>query len=89
MKLSTGFFDHYIIPLAKKLKHCGVFGVSSAEYLNYAMQNRKEWEDRGQQIVAEMMENLDRPEKRDDTLGDSLTGLGRSSHHKPRFKGAH
>jgi 3'5'-cyclic nucleotide phosphodiesterase len=35
-----GFFDFYIIPLAKKLKECGVFGVSSAEYLNYATKNR-------------------------------------------------
>ena len=26
-----GFFDFYIIPLAKKLKDCGVFGVSSEE----------------------------------------------------------
>ena len=32
-----GFFDYYIIPLAKKLKDCGVFGVSSDEYLNYAV----------------------------------------------------
>jgi len=23
-----GFFDYYIIPLAKKLQNCGVFGVS-------------------------------------------------------------
>jgi hypothetical protein len=28
-----GFFAYYVIPLAKKLKECGVFGVSSAEYL--------------------------------------------------------
>jgi hypothetical protein len=27
-------FDFYIIPLAKKLDDCGVFGVSSGEYLN-------------------------------------------------------
>ena len=27
-----GFFDNYIIPLAKKLKECNVFGVSSDEY---------------------------------------------------------
>jgi hypothetical protein len=27
------FFDNYIIPLANKLEHCGVFGVSSAESL--------------------------------------------------------
>jgi hypothetical protein len=36
-KGELGFFDNYIIPLAKKLKECGVFGVSSAEYLDYAM----------------------------------------------------
>ena len=51
-----GFFDYYIIPLAKKLKDCGVFGVSSDEYLNYAMKNREEWEVRGHEIVMEMME---------------------------------
>ncbi|KAL3914364.1 MAG: hypothetical protein SGARI_000163, partial [Bacillariaceae sp.] len=49
-----GFFDFYIIPLAKKLKECGVFGVSSEEYLLYAQQNRMEWEKRGKHIVAEM-----------------------------------
>ncbi|CAJ1960734.1 unnamed protein product [Cylindrotheca closterium] len=51
-----GFFDHYIIPLAKKLKECGVFGVSSDEYLNYAMDNRREWEEKGEAFVAEMVE---------------------------------
>lgn len=51
-----GFFDFYIIPLAKKLKDCGVFGVASDEYLQYAQQNRKEWELKGKQVVAEMME---------------------------------
>jgi 3'5'-cyclic nucleotide phosphodiesterase len=50
-----GFFDFYIIPLAKKLKNCGVFGVSSDEYLNYATKNRAEWETRGKEIVAEMV----------------------------------
>lgn len=39
-KGELGFFDNYIIPLAKKLKDCNVFGVSSDEYLNYALQNR-------------------------------------------------
>ena len=53
-----GFFDHYIIPLSKKLSDCGVFGVSSDEYLNYALRNRKEWEQRGHSIVAEMIERL-------------------------------
>lgn len=55
-KGEIGFFDFYIIPLAKKLKECGVFGVSSDEYLAYAMKNREEWESRGQELVEEMTE---------------------------------
>lgn len=51
-----GFYDYYIIPLAMKLKDCGVFGVSSDEYLNYAQRNRVEWQARGQAIVQEMLE---------------------------------
>lgn len=51
-----GFFDFYIIPLAKKLKNCGVFGVSSDEYLNYALKNRQEWALRGHEIVNELIE---------------------------------
>jgi hypothetical protein len=53
-----GFFDFYIIPLAKKLSDCGVFGVSSDEYLNYALKNREEWECRGQDVVAVMLNTL-------------------------------
>jgi 3'5'-cyclic nucleotide phosphodiesterase len=53
-----GFYDYYIIPLAKKLKECGVFGVSSYEYLQYATNNRAEWASRGKEIVAEMKERV-------------------------------
>lgn len=53
-----GFFDNYVIPLAKKLKDCSVFGVSSDEYLNYAERNRAEWEECGKEIVEEMMERI-------------------------------
>ena len=55
-----GFYDYYIIPLCKKLSQCGVFGVASDEYLNYAEQNRKEWVSKGKEVVAEyaaMVEN--------------------------------
>lgn len=48
-----GFFDFYVIPLAKKLDNCGVFGVSSHEYLNYAMGNREEWVRDGENLVQE------------------------------------
>jgi hypothetical protein len=57
-KGEIGFFDFYIIPLARKLKECGVFGVSSDEFLNYALNNRNLWEARGQEVVAEMMEAI-------------------------------
>ena len=53
-----GFFDFYIIPLAKKLKNCGVFGVSSDEYLKYAENNRREWEHKGQEVVAELIASV-------------------------------
>lgn len=51
-----GFFDYYIIPLAKKLHECGVFGVSSDEFLNYATNNRSEWESKGREIVEGYVE---------------------------------
>jgi hypothetical protein len=53
-----GFFDYYIIPLAKKLETCGVFGVSSHEYLNYALKNRMEWEEKGEQLVQEYVQRI-------------------------------
>ncbi|CAB9505272.1 Receptor-type guanylate cyclase gcy [Seminavis robusta] len=52
-----GFFDFYIIPLAKKLFTCGVFGVSSDEFLNYALINRKEWEQKGEGMVQQYLED--------------------------------
>jgi 3'5'-cyclic nucleotide phosphodiesterase len=54
-----GFFDFYVIPLAKKLNECGVFGVSGDEYLQYAEINRNEWETRGEELVAEMALQFD------------------------------
>lgn len=51
-----GFFDNYIIPLAKKLRECNVFGVSSDEYLGYALKNRAEWEERGEQMLEQMIQ---------------------------------
>jgi class 3 adenylate cyclase len=53
-KGELGFFDFYIIPLAKKLSECGVFGVSSDEYLNYAIRNRGEWERKGMEVIEKM-----------------------------------
>jgi hypothetical protein len=57
-KGEIGFFDYYIIPLAKKLKDCGVFGVSSDEYLNYAISNRDEWERKGKSVVEKLIADV-------------------------------
>ena len=62
------FFDNYIIPLAKKLKSCGVFGVSSDEFLSYATQNRAEWEQKGNDIVAEMIAKYEPKEEEKDGI---------------------
>lgn len=71
-KGEIGFFDFYVIPLANKLKDCGVFGVSSDEYLNYAISNRNEWEAKGQSIVerlvAEVQQEWSTPGKKDSLL---------------------
>jgi hypothetical protein len=53
------FFDNYIVPLAKKLKECNVFGVSSDEYLGYALRNRAEWEERGEDIIKGMIDEYE------------------------------
>eukprot|EP00934_Nitzschia_sp_Nitz4_P001249 Nitzschia sp. Nitz4//scaffold18_size181773//118721//129387//NITZ4_001930-RA/size181773-snap-gene-0.281-mRNA-1//-1//CDS//3329540056//1249//frame0 len=55
-KSEMGFFDFYIIPLAKKLRECQVFGVASDEYLNYAEANRQEWEAKGEALVQSYRE---------------------------------
>eukprot|EP00980_Cylindrotheca_fusiformis_P017886 scaffold5679_cov58-Cylindrotheca_fusiformis.AAC.4 len=54
-KGEIGFFDFYVIPLAKKLESCGVFGVSSDECLNYAKANRDEWVREGQAMVQQYL----------------------------------
>ncbi|KAL7569519.1 hypothetical protein ACA910_013893 [Epithemia clementina (nom. ined.)] len=53
------FFDNYVIPLAKKLKECQVFGASSHELLDCAYDNRMEWENRGREIVEALKESMD------------------------------
>jgi hypothetical protein len=65
-KGELGFFDNYIIPLAKKLKECGVFGVSSDEYLNYALENRREWASKGEEVVKTMIAKYNRPEEEEE-----------------------
>jgi hypothetical protein len=57
------FFDNYVLPLAKKLDTCGVFGVSSHEYRSYAEINRKEWESKGHEVIQEMVQRYKKRKK--------------------------
>ncbi|KAL3939740.1 MAG: hypothetical protein SGBAC_005584 [Bacillariaceae sp.] len=58
-KGEIGFFDFYVIPLAKKLDSCGVFGVSSDEYMNYAKANRDEWVREGEETVQDFLRKFE------------------------------
>lgn len=49
------YSDNYVIPLAKKLEECRVFGVASDECLNYALENRKEWAEKGEAMLEQMI----------------------------------
>lgn len=71
-----GFYDFYVIPLAKKLDRCGVFGVSSAEYLNYALTNRKRWEVEGKEIVQGYLANFRATTEACPPGTESSVGLG-------------
>ena len=76
------FLDNYIIPLARKLKDCGVFGVASDEYLNYAMENRREWAIKGNDLVAELLRNFSTTDRRREEEEDAeieTHGEGRNS----------
>ena len=69
-----GFFDYYLIPLAMKLKECGVFGASGYEYISYVLKNKKEWERKGRQVVQEMVllyKDSEETDDEDDETTDS------------------
>lgn len=65
------FFKFYIIPLALKLKQCGVFGVSGDEYYFHAESNRNEWALKGREIVEEYMGRASRDSSRNSSRSNS------------------
>jgi len=50
------FFDKFVIPLARRLRDCGVFGEDGDEYLRNATENRNLWGAQGKKIVRVMVE---------------------------------
>eukprot|EP00526_Cylindrotheca_closterium_P003695 CAMPEP_0113621262 /NCGR_PEP_ID=MMETSP0017_2-20120614/10860_1 /TAXON_ID=2856 /ORGANISM="Cylindrotheca closterium" /LENGTH=1329 /DNA_ID=CAMNT_0000530993 /DNA_START=95 /DNA_END=4084 /DNA_ORIENTATION=- /assembly_acc=CAM_ASM_000147 len=67
------FFDNYVIPLARKLEECRVFGVASDECLNYALENRKEWAVKGEAMLEQMTRKI----KQETTPKPKLVTMGR------------
>jgi hypothetical protein len=52
-----GFYDHYVLPLVHRLQKTGAFVAASTDsHLDYAEQNRQQWEERGKDILAEMID---------------------------------
>lgn len=70
------FFEGIVIPLAKRLDKCGVFGVSSQECLNNALTNLTEWKERGREVVQEFKKNL--PQRRTAGKRRGSAGHGKS-----------
>jgi 3'5'-cyclic nucleotide phosphodiesterase/Adenylate and Guanylate cyclase catalytic domain len=79
------FFDSHVLPLTKKLAECGVFGVSSSEYLDYATKNRHEWERRGNAIVDRMVEEA-RARGQEGFVGDPLVAANQVEIFDVSFK---
>eukprot|EP00934_Nitzschia_sp_Nitz4_P002763 Nitzschia sp. Nitz4//scaffold207_size38617//10//3538//NITZ4_007669-RA/size38617-snap-gene-0.0-mRNA-1//1//CDS//3329541587//2753//frame0 len=52
------FFDYVIIPMAKMVKDCGIFGSTGDECMNYAKTNRNEWEKKGRMLVEDYKQNV-------------------------------
>jgi hypothetical protein len=69
------FFDNYIIPTAEKLDKCGVFGVSYHEAVNYAKGNKAEWEEKGEEIVAEMLADVEKKFLKEGHLVQNIDGV--------------
>lgn len=57
-KGQIGFFDNYIMPLAKRLGQCGVFGELGTLFLENATENRTRWLDEGEERCKEMHERV-------------------------------
>ena len=68
-------FHFAVIPLAKKLESCGVFGVSSHEYLAYAEANRNLWEQKGESIVQGYLERFQAMEEEEKLAKSEPTSL--------------
>ena len=74
-KGELGFFDHYVIPLAKFMKRTGVFGNKTGErFVVNATENRNTWKETGEGVLkAKVM--LNKPQQwATDDVEESFAG---------------
>jgi len=57
-------FDKLILPLAMDLDKCGLLAGIGREHLDYAMQNREEWEQKGQDFLRDLMDRISNGNKK-------------------------
>ncbi len=57
-KGQIGFFDNYIMPLAKRLKDCGIFGDQGPLFMENAQENRTRWLQEGEELCREMHQRV-------------------------------
>ena len=52
------FFDEYVLPLARKINGCGMFGNAGQDLIDQAQKNRKEFVVKGSKMVAEVVQRV-------------------------------
>jgi hypothetical protein len=65
------FYDKHIIPLARRLKDSGMFGPVAFVLLQNAQDNRRQWHERGQQLLQEMQQRLNVSSRPETTLSQT------------------
>jgi hypothetical protein len=50
------FFEHHVVPLAKRLCECKVFRASADIALTNALTNKRKWEQKGESVVKDYLE---------------------------------
>jgi hypothetical protein len=53
------FYKIYVLPLAEKMKKCGVFGDLGGEFVKNALMIRDRWEREGAQVTNEMVASVE------------------------------
>ena len=78
------FLDTDVIPVAQKLKECGIVGVASDECLGFASDNRREWAQKGKDLVQAMAERYQK-RKEMEIAGFTAEEVGNFSHKELEF----